>query len=623
MAVVSLNTNIAASRTQRLLGRSTRQLGLSFERLSSGLRINRASDDAAGLAIASSLNVDRKVFAQGIRNANDAISLLNIADGAVQQLGSIVTRLQELATGSANGTLSLEQRRSLDKEGVALVEEFNRITNTVRFNDRNLIDGLFDELKVQLGYGDSGSISFGLGQDLARNIGDGNHNISELIASSSAGQTALSADFDGDGIVDIVTGAGDGSGFGLHRGNGDGTFGAYEALGVGLVNVEAYTVDIDNDGDMDIITPDAFTNTIDVLYNDGTAKFSSKQHSTPNGADFITIGDINNDGRIDVVAGRNFSRTYDVMLQDADGNFNHASTVNGGSSNASSSRLGDMNGDGFVDLVAITGDNARTVSVYYGDGSGNFSFSNSYEFAGNVNDDIRLADLNYDGVLDIIAESGTSNIEIFSLDQAGNVVDTESLTYGFGLTDIEIADADGDGYLDIYATNLNTDDIALFTNLDGEGFDSGQTFATGRGPSDLTINDFNGDGVLDVASSNSSDASLGVLLQDAVASGTMQRINLLTQDNARTSLDILDEVSSRVLTEIGAIGSTMSRLETAVKSLSQSVESYASAQSRIEDVDVASEASRLARSQILQQAGAAVLSQANQLPALALSLLRT
>ncbi|MCB0346700.1 MAG: VCBS repeat-containing protein, partial [Bdellovibrionales bacterium] len=319
MAVVSLKTNIAAQRTQRLLGQSTRELGLSFERLSSGLRINRASDDAAGLAIASSLQVDRRVFSQGIRNANDAISLLNIADGAVQQLGTIVTRLQELATSSANGTLSLAQRRSLDKEGEALVKEFNRITNTVRFNDRNLIDGLFEELKVQLGYGDAGSIAFGLGQELARNIGDGTYELVDVYSTTDNPASILSGDFDGDGIIDIVTGSGAGNEFVIHTGNGDGTFGAFKKLGFGLVNQYSEAVDFNGDGALDIVTADPASGDIIVALNDGNAGFTANNYKPPSGVGSILIGDVNNDGQLDVLTGSSAGNSYDVMLGTASG----------------------------------------------------------------------------------------------------------------------------------------------------------------------------------------------------------------------------------------------------------------------------------------------------------------
>ncbi len=100
---ITLGTNIQSLNAQRLLGRTEEKLSTVFERLSSGQRINRASDDAAGLAISESLNVDRRVYNQAVRNLNDGLSVLNIADSTVEQLSSIVTRIQELAQQAANG----------------------------------------------------------------------------------------------------------------------------------------------------------------------------------------------------------------------------------------------------------------------------------------------------------------------------------------------------------------------------------------------------------------------------------------------------------------------------------------------------------------------------------------
>ena len=115
MSSITINSNIASLNAQRRFAKSSQSLQDSFTRLSSGLRINRSSDDAAGLAIAESLNVDSRVFAQGIRNLNDGISLLNVAEAATGEISNILFRLRELATQSANGTLSKEQRGALDE----------------------------------------------------------------------------------------------------------------------------------------------------------------------------------------------------------------------------------------------------------------------------------------------------------------------------------------------------------------------------------------------------------------------------------------------------------------------------------------------------------------------------
>lgn len=150
---ISLNSNIASQRTQRRLGQNTGALQRSFERLSSGLRIVRASDDAAGLAIASSLSVDTRVYTQGTRNLNDGVSYLNIADAAIEQLKSIVIRCRELATQAANGTISNTQRKVLHLEAQALSSEYNRILSTSEFNGRKVFDGTETEVYVQSGYG--------------------------------------------------------------------------------------------------------------------------------------------------------------------------------------------------------------------------------------------------------------------------------------------------------------------------------------------------------------------------------------------------------------------------------------------------------------------------------------
>ncbi|MCC6952931.1 MAG: PD40 domain-containing protein, partial [Deltaproteobacteria bacterium] len=155
---LSINTNVASLNTQRNLARNTQGLQRVFERLSSGLRITRASDDAAGLSIASALQADNRVYTQGIRNANDGISQLSIAEGSIEQLKTIVTRVRELSTQAANGTLGATQRQALNTEAAALSAEYNRILAATTFNGVNLFDVAYGSFTVQLGYGDDESI---------------------------------------------------------------------------------------------------------------------------------------------------------------------------------------------------------------------------------------------------------------------------------------------------------------------------------------------------------------------------------------------------------------------------------------------------------------------------------
>src|SRR5262249_54581918 len=155
---------------QRRLGDTTLALQATYERISSGLRINKPSDDAASLAVASILNLDSRVYRQGLRNISDGVSLLNIGEGALQELSHIVTRIQELAEQSANGVLSSTQRTTINSEAQALVAEYSRILATTTFNGQTLLNGSLANLTIQAGYGTSGTLSLSLGQKVQQSL---------------------------------------------------------------------------------------------------------------------------------------------------------------------------------------------------------------------------------------------------------------------------------------------------------------------------------------------------------------------------------------------------------------------------------------------------------------------
>lgn len=154
---ITIATNIASINAQRRLNQSSGRLGQSFERLSSGLRINRASDDAAGLAVADSLRADARIAGVAIRNANDGISTIAIADSALNEIGNVLTRMAELSEQSANGVLTTTQRSALANEFTALGSEIERIAFTTNFNGVNLLSS-GSNIVFQVGF-DSASTS--------------------------------------------------------------------------------------------------------------------------------------------------------------------------------------------------------------------------------------------------------------------------------------------------------------------------------------------------------------------------------------------------------------------------------------------------------------------------------
>jgi flagellin len=418
---ITINSNIAALNAQRRLGQSTRSLQDSFTRLSSGLRINKASDDAAGLSIAESLKTDRRVFNQGVRNLNDGISLLSIADGAVAELTNVVTRLAELAEQAANGSLSNTQRGALDEEAQALKDEYLRVAQTTEFNGQKLFDGKFGDLRLQAGFGENGGIVSGLG-----------------------------------GAI----------------GTGEFTAGTTFAVG--------------------------------------------------NGPKSLSMGDFNGDGVLDVVTANANDSSATVLLGTGDGSFSAATSfaLSGGPQAVST---GDFNGDGVLDLVMTIPGNG-TASVLLGAGDGNFSAAIS--------------------------------------------------------------------------------------------------FVVGAFPSSVSTGDFNGDGVLDLVTGNYVGDTASILLGSSTDGvSPLLEFSLRTQADARQALPVFKQKLDQLASQRGQIGAFEARISTAVATTQVASENYASAESQIADADVAIEAAQLVRNQILQQAGAAILAQANQAPALALALL--
>lgn len=148
---ITIGSNIASLQAQRQLGIANERLQGVYQQLSSGLRINKASDDAAGLAIADSLKADQRVSAVAVRNANDGISTVAIADGALAEIGNVLSRLSELSEQSANGTFSTQQRSALQNEFSALGSEIERIAVTTKFNGVSLLSG-GSAITLQVGF---------------------------------------------------------------------------------------------------------------------------------------------------------------------------------------------------------------------------------------------------------------------------------------------------------------------------------------------------------------------------------------------------------------------------------------------------------------------------------------
>ncbi len=171
MAMV-INTNIMSLNAQRNLDRTKNMLAVSMQRLSTGLRINSAKDDAAGLAISERMTSQIRGLNQAVRNANDGISLAQTAEGALTESTNILQRMRELAVQAANDTNSASDRANLQKEVAQLQQELNRIADNTTFNGKKILDGSFTSAKFQIGADANQTISVSIGNASATAIGN-------------------------------------------------------------------------------------------------------------------------------------------------------------------------------------------------------------------------------------------------------------------------------------------------------------------------------------------------------------------------------------------------------------------------------------------------------------------
>jgi len=160
---LTVNTNIASLTAQRNLVGTNRSLRISMARLSSGLRINSAKDDAAGLALSDKMTGQIRGLNQAVRNANDGISMAQTAEGALQETTNLLQRMRELAVQSANGTYGTSERNSLNEEFTQLQAEISRIADKTEFNGKSVLLGSMDQTKLQVGPNAADTITISVG----------------------------------------------------------------------------------------------------------------------------------------------------------------------------------------------------------------------------------------------------------------------------------------------------------------------------------------------------------------------------------------------------------------------------------------------------------------------------
>jgi flagellin len=206
-----INHNIAALNTYRQLSFNNTQASKNMEKLSSGLRINRAGDDAAGLAISEKMRGQIRGLEQAARNAQDGISLIQTAEGALNETHAILQRMRELAVQAANDTATDDDRKELQKELNQLIDEIDRIGDNTEFNTQTLLDGNFNSKKIHIGANEGQSMTIDISSMKSDAIGTDNDGdgavdttVSTLKDASLSGSGGLQTQSDADAAITII-----------------------------------------------------------------------------------------------------------------------------------------------------------------------------------------------------------------------------------------------------------------------------------------------------------------------------------------------------------------------------------------------------------------------------------
>ncbi len=644
---MKINSNIASLSIQRRLADATNAAQQSFTRLSSGLRINKASDDSAGLSVASALDIDSRVYNQGVRNLNDGISALNMADAALAELSNIVIRLSELAEQASSGVLNSAQRKGIDQEAQALSAEYLRIAKSTEFNEQQLLDGTMQELTLQSGYAEQGKITYTLGGTMG--TGSFAAGVSYAAETATSGEIAL-GDINGDGHLDLVsagqTDADDGLAI-VRLGDGSGNFveaGQYATETLG--SREVVLQDLNNDGKLDLITAgraDVNGGWLTVRLGDGTGSFGSalSYAAEPTSSYGIAVGDINGDSVLDIVTSGNDEIGVDgyctVFIGNGDGSFGTGISYAAEEQISFAVTLGDLNGDGKLDLVTAGRSNGPDgqVTVRLGDGSGSFGAVVSYDMQTNTVFDLSLADLNGDGHLDLVTagsnDSGAGTAMVCLGDGTGSF--GAAVSYEAENTasySVDLADLNGDGFLDLLTSGITSTPDGYITVRLGDGTgsfgDASSIAAETERTNSVKAADVNEDGVLDLVSTGRSDSLDGYtsvrLAETKGGVSALLPFSLRSQSDALQALPVLQRKLDQLSLIRGGIGASLSRISCALNTSQISANAFLAAKHSIIDADVAQETALLIKNQILTQTAAALLAQANQQPSLALGLLK-
>ncbi|WP_419237311.1 flagellin [Photobacterium leiognathi subsp. mandapamensis] len=514
---ITINTNVTAMTAQRNLNSASSSVADSMQKLSSGLRINSAKDDAAGLQISNRLTNQTNGLNVAMRNANDGVSMAQTAEGAMQESTTIMERMRELALQSANGSNSDKDREAMQKEMGQLQAEMNRIADTTSFGGQNLLDGSFGEKSFQIGANSNETQELGL-MDVS------SHALGRSYSGVADTTEAVTADFEG----------------GLSTGSSEFAFKLGDTEHKINVTQDMTAEDLQNK----INNANGISNVSVVEKTAGAAAEDAVQAE-------MSIGAASGKFTLAIEG-------VDIAIDTATQKDNAAIAAEINTKLADANKAGGAK-EGLLDGVAAEVDKDGNLVIKGNEDGSELS----------VKATVTKTDLGAVTVNGVKTENTNTGA-------AADVVGTEQKLSGTAAVAEKAATFDIDFSKAKFDVGIETYDI--------------------------------GDGAKNVAT--------GTVTTESVAS-----LDLSTAEGAQNAIDVLDAAMEQVDDKRAEIGAFQNRMNHTMSNLANINENVNASNSRIKDVDFASETINMTKGQILQQAGTSILAQAKQIPQAALSLL--
>ena len=627
---LTINTNMSALQAQSSLNQASKALQQNQERLSTGLRINSAADDAAGLSISKRMTAQIKGMDQAVMNANQGMNMLQTAEGGLDEMTNIMQRMRELAVQASDDSTTASDRADLNAEYQEKLAELDRIAEATEYNSQKLLNGTLGETTFQVGAntGSENKLSIDLSESMeTKNIGQTKEYGGDMELKDGCGAAAI-----GDGTMAI---------------NG-------QKLNVSQHVTQEYQADMDahliNKGhnqtsayalaqeinSRDDINANATAKNSFTSPNTGVkAKITASASATAAGTDTATAKgtgqytlrinnfnvlktEVTNSVTAQVKNGDSTTITATVSIGNETivGAVNNMSETLGVTAQTTDQggkiKLNNLDG-GNIKLTERAGTATTTANVFESGGS-----AANTDGAGRTNTPLAVFNnTSLQAGTTLVTTGGTAAI-------TGTMYDSNATG---------ILQGAGDGAATVVRGTLQLSADSAFTmadlNTNGAGTTVGTTnvttaLATGTiaGTTDFTRNiNTTNTGNYETIGGNTTGAKIYNFENPGQQSSYLESTSVSTVDKAQKAINRLDSALNDINSQRANLGANMNRMQNSINNLNNSVENLTSARSTIQDADIAKESSEMTQNNIRRQAASSILAQANQNPQVALQLL--